>query len=223
MPSKQVPWSDRFWRALQMKKTSLLSASLLICPLMWETNEKIEKNKFNSSEYNFSTCFKGHTDLKQSRWIVPVVRFISTTAVYFQNCLERSEWDLCKQHISPIKHSTCHRDVTPLLHAPGDGWLQFPFCRRDINGYQYILTTWNQASTGFVRELGLITIRTHLAWHKTGDQLRYYDAPHRERTLTCTFHSSTLSFLSWFESEDRKVKAKGRIHKSLQNSVALES
>jgi len=180
MPSKLLPWSDRFWRALQEKKTSFLSASLLICPLKWETNEKIAKNKFNNWEYNFSTCFKGHTDLKQSRWAVPIVGFISTKAVYFQNCLECSDWDLCKQHICPIKHNIHHGDLTPLLPVPGDGWLQLPFYRRDIKGRQYIPSTWNRASTGSVRELGLITIRTHLVWHKTGDQLRCYDAPCKE-------------------------------------------
>lgn len=124
-----------------------------LCPLKWETNEKIEKNKFNYSEYNFSMCFKGHIDLKQNKWIVPIVSFIFTKGVYFKNCLECSEWDPCKQHVSPTKYSGMSpwRKTCPLYI--GSSWMQFPCYRRAIKGFQYVPATWNQPHTRFVLKL----------------------------------------------------------------------
>lgn len=61
--------------------TKCLSSNLTC---KWESNDKIGKNKFNL-EYNFCIRFKGHIDLKQMNWNVPIVRFIFTKEVYFQN------------------------------------------------------------------------------------------------------------------------------------------
>lgn len=88
---------------------------------LWETNEKkkTEKNKFNNSEHNFSMRFKGHIDLKQKRWMVPIVRFIFTEEVYFQNSAWNAQSRIPANNMPALPNiALCGNDIILLLCVP---------------------------------------------------------------------------------------------------------
>lgn len=157
LPSIEIPWADKILKNSIRENKKITKCFSCNLPCERETNEKIEKNKFNLSEYNFFTCFKGHIDLKQNSWIVPIVRFIFMKEVYFQNSTWNAQSRIPASNMSELRNrAVCDNDIILLPCTPGGAWLQLPSYRRDIKSCHYIPGTGNQANTSPDRKVGLV-------------------------------------------------------------------
>lgn len=164
-----------------------------------------------------SPRFKGHIDLTRNSWIVPIVRFIFTKEVYFQNSAWNAQSRIPASNMSALSNiAVCDNDIILLPCTPGGSWLQFPFYRRGIKSCHYIPVIWNQANTSLDRKLGSVRSGAEsgteliLPGSNQESDLRTM-MPHLEKNgYSCAFCSSTVSLDSIPISEGRwKGESKG--------------